>query len=67
MLYWIVGYFLILFLTSTTSLKCENGGITILTRTKAAPYNFDYKCLCPYNYYGSICSYYRGILCYIGA
>lgn len=67
MIFWIVGYVLLIIMPTISSLECQNGGINILTRSKTAPYTFDYKCLCPYNYYGNVCTNYRGVLCYIAS
>ena len=37
-------------------LQCKNGVRTILTRTREEPYLFEYKCLCPFNFFGPDCN-----------
>lgn len=46
----------LLALSLSAKLDCKNGGVLMLARTRAQPFSLDYKCLCPFNYFGSDCN-----------
>lgn len=51
----------------SVALQCKNGAKPILTRTRSQPFLLEYKCLCPFNFFGPDCDYYRKMFCYISS